>query len=178
MGRIEKIKRQIIAEANKRILNEEIQVMEPEMMNSNMSSKPSFNDRGIELECVKIDYENPKESESAISGPYPWHLVYYNKKSRPVKLYLGREEKPRDVVWGGEYNEEIVIGFEEITDPELIKELGVSKKYIMTTNNSPGLTGKQYCRVDGTLDKEWDTNFFSYNGNQNVIDPYPQFPFL
>jgi hypothetical protein len=44
----------------------------------------------------------------------------------------------------------------------------------MTTTQSPGKTGKQYCRVDGSIDKDWDDNFFSLN--QSVIQSDPDFP--
>ena len=69
----------------------------------------------------------------------------------------------------------MVIGFTEITDPSLKSLLGVNKKYIMSTDKSPGLVGKQFCKVDGKMDKEWDNNLFSLGRNSNLIEPYPDF---
>jgi len=174
MGRIEKQKREMIMEANMRLLNEsDISIAEPEMDTNTMS--PISAGEGLSLECVKIDYENPENSEVGNSGPYPWSLVQYDKNNRPVKLFVFREGKPRDVVWGGSNDYEMVIGFTEITDPSLKSLLGVNKKYIMSTDKSPGLVGKQFCKVDGKMDKEWDNNLFSLGRNSNLIEPYPDF---
>jgi len=69
----------------------------------------------------------------------------------------------------------MIIGFTEITDPSLKSLFGIDKKYIMTTNMSPGLVGKQFCKVDGKMDKEWDDNLFSLENNSSIIEPYPDF---
>jgi hypothetical protein len=45
----------------------------------------------------------------------------------------------------------------------------------MATNKSPGVTGSQYCRVDGAMDKYWDENLFNYQSNGSVIEPNPDF---
>jgi len=174
MSRKEKIKRSLILEANRRILNEiaDIAIPEPEMDITNTSMGGG---EGLSLECVKIDYENPENSEVGYSGPYPWKLVQYNKKTRPVKLFVFREGIPRDVVWGESNDYEMIIGFTEITDPSLKSLFGIDKKYIMTTNMSPGLVGKQFCKVDGKMDKEWDDNLFSLENNSSIIEPYPDF---
>jgi hypothetical protein len=173
MGRIDKIKREMIMEANKRLLNEiaDIKVLEPEMTDTT-----TYSDRGLKLKCIKIDYKDPKNSEIGEAGPYPWNLVRVNKEVRPVRLYVYREGKPRDVVWGGEGDYEMVIGFEEISDPFLKSLFKLQKKYIMTTTQSPGLTGEQFCKVVGPMDKGWDDNLFGIN--QNVIEPYPDFSFI
>jgi len=172
MGRIDKIKREMIMEANKRLLNEmsDIKVIEPEMTDTTKSS-----DRGLKLECIKLTLRDDREQQVEVgyAGPYPWDLVDYDKNIRPVKLYVYREGKPRDVVWGGSNDYEMVIGFEEIFDTNLREDLGLNKKYIMTTTQSPGLTGKQYCRVDGSMDKDWNDNFF--NLNQSTIQSDPDF---
>lgn len=139
-----------------------------DLMNKPM--KKITNSEGITLVCVKLNLEDPKSSESSTSGPYPWNLVDYNKESRPVKLYLNRpKEMVPDRVFGSD--EDITISFEEITDPKL-KGVITDKKYVMTTTHSPGVTGKQYCRVEKPMDTDWDTNFFSINSS--VIDPYPK----
>lgn len=172
MGRIEKQKREMIMEANMRLLNEgDISIAEPEMGSATISKSSNG---GLSLECVKINESDPKNSEFSYAGPYPWNLVEYSKESRPVKIFLYRD-KPRDVVWGGSNEAEMTLHFEEVTDSVLRNFLGVNKKYIMATNNAPGVSGPQYCRVDGNMDKDWDENFFSYQNNGNVIEPYPDF---
>jgi len=62
MSRKEKIKRSLILEANRRILNEiaDIAIPEPEMDITNTSMGGG---EGLSLECVKIDYENPENSK-------------------------------------------------------------------------------------------------------------------
>ena len=149
-----------------RVLNENIDLVNKKI------TKPSSSN-GLNLLCVKLNLKNPSQSEASNSGPYPWSLVTYDKVSRPITLYLKRpsEMKP-DRVFDTEMGEDIQIQFEEITDPKLKKVL-TNKKYVMTTNNSPGVTGKQYCRVEGVMDPDWDTNLFSYGNNASVIDPFP-----
>ena len=101
MGRIDKIKREVILEANKRLLNEmsDIKVIELELEITDTTK--SF-DRGLKLECIKLTLSDDQEPqiEFDYAGPYPWDLVDYDKNIRPVKLYVYREDKPRDVVWG------------------------------------------------------------------------------
>ena len=173
MGRLDKLKREMITEANRKLLNEivDISIAEPEMDNTTVSMGSN---EGLLLECVKIDELNPKNSEFSYAGPYPWDLVEYSKESRPVEIYLYRN-KPRDVVWGGPNDAEMELHFEEITDSVLKSYLGTDKKYIMATNKSPGVTGPQYCRVDGAMDQYWDENLFNYQGNGSVIEPNPDF---
>ena len=173
MGRLDKLKREMITEANRKLLNEivDISIAEPEMDNTTVSMGSN---EGLLLECVKIDELNPKNSEFSYAGPYPWDLVKYNKESRPVEIYLYRN-KPRDVVWGGSDDHEMVLHFEEITDSVLRKFLGITKKYIMATNGTPGVIGSQYCRVDRSMDKYWDENLFNYQSNGSLIEPNPDF---
>ena len=150
-----------------RVLKEDINLMDK-------TTKKITNSNGITLVCVKLDLENPQNSESSTSGPYPWSLVKYNKESKPVYLYLKRPQgMVPDRVFGYEGDEDIRIGFEEITDPKL-KSVITDKKYVMTTFQSPGVTGKQYCRVEGPMDPDWDTNFFGFGTNSSIIDPYPK----
>ena len=98
MGRIDKIKREVILEANKRLLNEmsDIKVIELEITDTTKSF-----DRGLKLECIKLtlSYDQEPQIEVDYAGPYPWDLVDYDKNIRLVKLYVYREDKPRDVVW-------------------------------------------------------------------------------
>ena len=149
MGRLDKLKREMVTEANRKLLNEivDISIAEPEMDNTTVSMGSN---EGLLLECVKIDELNPKNSEFSYAGPYPWDLVEYSKESRPVEINLYRN-KPRDVVWGGPNDAEMELHFEEITDSVLKSYLGTDKKYVMATNKSPGVTGPQYCRVDGAM---------------------------
>jgi len=174
MKRIVRLTESDLTRIVRRTLNElsDITIADPEM---DVTKTSMGGNEGLSLECVKINYKNPEDSEISYAGPYPWKLVQYNKKSRPVKMYLYRKDKPRDVVWGGGNDPEMILHFEEITDRILKSALGVDKKYVMATDNSPGVVGPQYCRVDGEMDTLWDENFFSYEGNDSVIEPYPDF---
>ena len=126
---------------------------------------------GIELKCVKINKNNPEDSQASVSGPYPWSGVEYDKLSRPVKLRL-HKTGTRDVEYGTKDSQIMTLSLEEVTDP-VLKEL-TNKKYILVTYNSPGVTGKQYCRVEGEMDQEWEDNFFNFGKNSNIIDPFPK----
>ena len=79
MGRLDKLKREMITEANRKLLNEivDISIAEPEMDNTTVSMGSN---EGLLLECVKIDELNPKNSEFSYAGPYPWDLVEYSKE--------------------------------------------------------------------------------------------------
>jgi hypothetical protein len=44
----------------------------------------------------------------------------------------------------------------------------------MKTYQTQEIQGKQYCRVNGDMDPEWDKNLFSFGNNASVIDPYPK----
>ena len=67
----------------------------------------------------------------------------------------------------------IILEFEEITDPKLQGVL-TDKKYVLKTYQTPEIQGKQFCRVNGDMDPEWDKNLFSLGNNATLIDPYPK----
>lgn len=150
----------------KRVLNEEI-----DFNDTNKQDMKKLNNGGIELKCVKINKDNPKDSQASVSGPYPWSGVKYDKFSRPVKLTLYKTGT-RDVEYGTKDSQIMTLSLEEVTDPVL--DQLTNKKYILVTYNSPGVTGKQYCRVEGEMDQEWNDNFFNFKNNSNIIDPFPK----
>jgi len=150
----------------KRVLNEEI-----DFNDTNKQDMKKLNNGGIELKCVKINKNNPEDSQASVSGPYPWSGVEYDKLSRPVKLRLYKTGA-RDVEYGTKDSQIMTLSLEEVTDP-VLKQL-TNKKYILITYNSPGVTGKQYCRVEGEMDQEWKDNFFNFGNNSNIIDPFPK----
>lgn len=165
MGRIIRLTEADIENIVMRVLNEEINI-------SNKVNKTTSFSQGLSLTCVKLNEEDPKLSETTDVGPYPWDRVKYDKYARPVKIYLSRpSDLPRDAVYGAEYenDEEMVLGFEEVIDPSLKKML-TNKKYVMVTYKTPALTGKQYCKVNGPMDPQWDENLFK--PNESIIDPY------
>lgn len=151
-----------------RVLSEDIDISDA----TNQMSQKTLSTGGLSLTCVKLNMDDPKLSETTDVGPYPWNRVSYDKEARPIQLHLSRpSEMPRDAVYGAEdeKDEEMVLGFEEIIEPSL-KEKLTDKKYVMVTYKTPSLTGKQYCKVNGLMDPQWDENLFK--PNEAVIDPY------
>jgi hypothetical protein len=150
-----------------RVLKEDIQLSNDE----DMPDQNTMTD-GLNLTCVKLNLKDPENSESTDVGPYPWNLVQYDKNERPVQIHLSRpSELPRDAVYGAEddKDEEMVLQFEEVVEPTL-KKMITDKKYVMITYKTPAITGKQYCKVNGPMDTEWDKNLFK--PNESIIDPY------
>jgi len=151
------------------VIQENIQIAPQSMKPKKLNSK-----EGLELTCIKLNLKRPKDSESTDVGPYPWSLVKYDKEARPIQIHVSRPSYiPRDAVYEPEdgENEEMVLQFEEVKQPEL-KKILTNKKYVLVTYKTPALTGKQYCKVNGDMDPEWDKNLFSYGNNALVIDPY------
>jgi hypothetical protein len=148
-----------------RVLKENIQLSTNA---TQLNKKPSLSD-GLNLTCVQLNIKDPKNSLSTNIGPFPWSQVKYDKESRPVKLIIRRsEDLPSDGVF-----DDIILEFEEVTDPKL-KGVLTDKKYVMKTYQTQEIQGKQYCRVNGDMDPEWDKNLFSFGNNASVIDPYPK----
>jgi len=148
-----------------RVLKEDIQLSTD---TTQLNKKPSLSE-GLNLTCVQLNIKDPKNSLSTNIGPFPWSQVKYDKESRPVKLIIRRsEDLPSDGVF-----DDIILEFEEIIDPKL-KGVLTDKKYVMKTYQTPEIQGKQYCRVNGAMDPEWDKNLFSFGNNSSVIDPYPK----
>ena len=148
-----------------RVLNEEINI-------SDNTSQITSSSQGLSLTCVKLNEEDPKQSEYTDVGPYPWDRVTYDKTARPIQIHLSRPtELPRDAVYGAEdlKDEEMVLEFEEVIEPSL-KDILTDKKYVMITYRTPSLNGKQYCKVNGPMDPQWDEHLFK--PNESIIDPY------
>lgn len=147
-----------------RILKEDIQISND---TSKTNKKPTTS-QGLNLTCVQLNEKDPKNSLSTNIGPFPWSEVEYNK-TRPIKIIIKRSsELPSDGLF-----DTITLEFEEITDPKL-KGVLTDKKYVMKTYQTYEIQGKQYCRVNGDMDPEWDKNLFSLGNNASLIDPYPK----
>ena len=147
-----------------RVLKEDIQL-------SNDEDMPDQNTMtgGLNLTCVQLNPKDPKKSLSTDIGPFPWSEVEYDKTVRPIKIMIKRSsELPSDGLV-----DTITLEFEEITDPKLQGVL-TDKKYILKTYQTPEIQGKQFCRVNGEMDPEWDQNLFSLGNNATLIDPYPK----
>lgn len=147
-----------------RVLKEDIEISNDV---SKLNKKPTTLG-GLNLTCVQLNEKDPKNSISTNIGPFPWSEVEYDKTSRPPKIMIRRSsELPSDGLF-----DTITLEFEEITDPKL-KGVLTDKKYVMKTYQTPEIQGKQFCRVNGDIDPEWDKNLFSLGNNSSLIDPYP-----
>ena len=165
MTRIINLTEQDIKRIVKRVLKEDIEIS---TNTSQVNQKPTLSE-GLNLTCVQLNEKDPKNSLATNIGPFPWSEVEYNKESRPIKIMIKRSsELPSDGLF-----DTITLEFEEITDPKL-KGVLTDKKYIMKTYQTPEIQGKQFCRVNGDMDPEWDKNLFSLGNNATLIDPYPK----